>query len=72
MGMIFLNLEDINLKGIIYKWLKDNPNDIIEKNVDNILFAVSKVLSLEAKETVETTNVGLIRNVLSQLHDVKT
>lgn len=60
------------MKGIIQKWLKDNPNEIIEKNVDKILFAVTKVLSLEAKEAVETTNVGLIRNVLSQLVNVKS
>ena len=26
MGMIFLNMEDINLKGIVYKWLKTNPS----------------------------------------------
>ena len=49
MGMIFLNTEDINIKGIISKWLMGHPNELIEKNLDKILFAVTKVLSLSSK-----------------------
>lgn len=33
---------------------------------------MNKVVGLDSQEVVETTNLGLVRNVLSMLHNVKS
>jgi hypothetical protein len=33
MGMIFLNDEDINIKGIITRWIKERNNNVVEKGI---------------------------------------
>lgn len=63
MGMIFLNNEDINIEGIIGRWVKEYGNEFTDAK--RILEAVEWVGEQEEGEVVGTTRVGLVRSVLS-------
>lgn len=71
--MIFLNNEDINIEGIISRWVSQYGNEILAKNINNIMQAVNNLYEMnDLKEVVGTTKVGLVRSVLSQLSSVTT
>lgn len=66
MGMIYLNNEDINISGILSKWLETRPE----------LASDLQTLQLEGllgyDEVVPSTLVGQVNQVLSQMGGVKT
>lgn len=66
MGMIYLNNEDINIAGVIEKWLEKYPH----------LKDYFKTLNIESllgyDEIVQSTLVGQVNQVLSQMNEVKT
>jgi dynein heavy chain 2 len=73
MGMIFLNNEDINIVGILTRWVSKYGNDFISQQVTRILDVVNWLAQQnDIKEIVGTTQVGLVRSVLSQLSNVNT
>lgn len=66
MGMIYLNNEDINISGLIEKWLEKYPH----------LQDYIKTLGIETllgyDEIVQSTLVGQVNQVLSQMNGVKS
>lgn len=66
MGMIYLNNEDINIAGLIEKWLDKHPH---LRELFRVL-AIDSLLGYE--EVVQSTLVGQVGQVLSQMGEVKT
>ncbi len=66
MGMIYLNNEDINISGLIEKWLENHTHlrDFL-KNLN-----IESLLGYE--EVVQSTLVGQVNQVLSMMAEVKT
>jgi dynein heavy chain 2 len=66
MGMIYLNNEDINISGLIEKWLENHAH----------LRDFFKTLAIESllgyDEVVQSTLVGQVNQVLSMMTGVKT
>ena len=66
MGMIYLNNEDINIQGVIEKWAEERPNlkDFLKK------LDLESLLGYD--EHVQSTLIGQVNQVLSQMKDVQT
>ena len=66
MGMIYLNNEDINISGILAKWLESHP----ELAADLQTLQLDTLLGYD--EVVPSTLVGQVSQILSQMAAVKT
>ena len=66
MGMIYLNNEDINISGLVQKWLEKHPhlNDFFQT------LQLESLLGYD--EVVQSTLVGQVHQFLSQMGQVKT
>ncbi|CAK4090165.1 unnamed protein product [Aphanomyces euteiches] len=72
MGMIFLSDEDMDMKRLVSKWLKTQPNsDNLSKWIDELfVLAIDEVAKFD--RTVATTTVGTIMNGLSHVASATT
>lgn len=75
MGMIFLNNEDISLKSLVGKWVKRQKEVLqskLEGWIEQYFFKILDwAIQFEDAQIVQTTRVGTVMNVLSQMTECK-
>ena len=72
MGMIYLNNEDINIEGVLEKWVLNKPH--LKTMLDKFSISVenSSGFLLNYDEVVESTLIGQLNQILSQMKNVET
>ncbi|KAL4440929.1 hypothetical protein ABPG74_009342 [Tetrahymena malaccensis] len=76
MGMIFLNQEDISIKSVVNKWVKRQKEELqakLENLLEEYFYKILQyVQQFEEEQVVQTTRIGLVMNVLSQLTSIQS
>uniref|UniRef100_A0A7S1KS08 Cytoplasmic dynein 2 heavy chain 1 n=1 Tax=Percolomonas cosmopolitus TaxID=63605 RepID=A0A7S1KS08_9EUKA len=75
MGMIFLSEQDVEINSLVSSWIEEQPEECraaLLKWMNAYFFQVLEALFKINDLVVETTQMGLVKSALSQLHAVST